>query len=221
MTMPRGLVWMVAALVLLLVLPLVGCRSAYYGAWERLGWHKRDLLVDNVRTARDAQEQAKEQFTDALERFIAVTSFDGGDLQRRYNELSRALDRSRQRADAVRSRIAAVDQVATDLFREWEGELSDYQSDELRRASERQLRDTRQRYDGLIRSMRDAESKMDPVLSAFNDQVLFLKHNLNARAIAALQETATSIRGDVAALIREMEASIGEANAFIEAMAMP
>ncbi len=68
----------------------------------------------------------------------------------------------------------------------------------------------------MIRAMRRAESKMDPVLSAFNDQVLFLKHNLNAKAVASLKGELASVETDIAALIREMESSIAEANEFIK-----
>ena len=59
---------------------------------------------------------------------------------------------------------------------------------------------------------------MDPVLVAFHDQVLFLKHNLNARAISSLQTELVSVEAEVDALIRDMEASIKEADAFINAM---
>ena len=48
------------------------------------------------------------------------------------------------------------------------------------------LNDTRKRYKQLMSSMRRAENSMEPVLVAFQDQVLVLKHNLNARAIGAL-----------------------------------
>ena len=44
---------------------LVGCSSAYYGTMEKLGYHKRDLMVNRVESARDAQEDAKEQFESA------------------------------------------------------------------------------------------------------------------------------------------------------------
>lgn len=195
-----------------------GCQSAYYRTWEAFGWEKRHLLVDEVKETRDEQQAAKEQFASALESFIAVTQFEGGDLQAKYEELSDEYEESRKHAEAVRGRIDRVERVGEDLFSEWEDELELYQSDELRRASERQHRATRRQYDQLIRSMRAAESKMEPVLRAFHDQVLFLKHNLNARAIASLEDTATSIRDDVAQLIREMETSIEEANAFIEQM---
>ena len=66
--------------------------------------------------------------------------------------------------------------------------------------------------------MKRAERKIDPVLSAFQDQVLYLKHNLNAQAIASLQSELASIEIDVARLIKEMEASIKEADSFIRTM---
>jgi hypothetical protein len=61
---------------------------------------------------------------------------------------------------------------------------------------------------------------MDPVLAAFKDQVLFLKHNLNARAISSIQQEAEKVKSDVERLIREMEASIAEADKFISELGM-
>ena len=67
-------------------------------------------------------------------------------------------------------------------------------------------------------AMRNAESKIEPVLVPFRDQVLFLKHNLNARAITSLQNELVSIQSDVSLLIQEMEKSINEANTFIDSL---
>ena len=66
--------------------------------------------------------------------------------------------------------------------------------------------------------MKAAESRMMPVLRAIRDQVVFFKHNLNARAISLLKENADQIQNDVEKLVREMESSIKEANVFIEQM---
>ncbi len=49
--------------------------------------------------------------------------------------------------------------------------------------------------------------------------MLFLKHNLNAQAISSLQDEFASVKADIALLVREMEVSIAEADAFIKAMA--
>ena len=207
-----------AAPALAICLFLSSCQSAYYGAMEKFGVHKRDILVDRVEEAREAQEDAKEQFESAFEQFLAVSEVDVGELKSTYDRLKEAYDKSETRAKAVRSRIDAIDDVSKALFREWESELGDYNNQELRATSERQLKQTRAQAERLILAMRAAAAKMDPVLAAFSDQVLFLKHNLNAQAIAALNKTSIELKDEVAALIRQMEASIAEANAFVSQM---
>ena len=195
-----------------------GCASTSIALKEQFGYAKREQLVDGVQEARDAQEQAKEQFASALEELIAVTRVDAGELEATYARLKKEFDTSESRAGRVRDRIKSVERVADALFREWEGELSEYSSESLRESSRRQLEDTRGQYATLLAAMKKAESKMDPVLSAFSDQVLFLKHNLNARAIASLEGTVGELEAEIGALIRDMEASIAEANAFIDSM---
>ncbi len=198
---------------------LMGCSSAYYGTMEKLGYHKRDIMVSRVESARDAQEEAKEQFKSALEQFSSVLKVDGGELEEKYAQLKAAYDKSAARAEAVQERIEEVEDVSEALFDEWQTELDQYTSDSLRRSSARKLRQTKQQYAQLIGAMKRAEKKMAPVLRAFNDQVLFLKHNLNARAIASLQTELASVEAEVNSLIRDMEASIKEADVFINAMA--
>jgi hypothetical protein len=197
---------------------MFGCESTYYKTMETMGYHKRDIMVDRVQDARDAQEQAKAQFESALEKFSSVLGFQGGNLEEKYDQLKNEYEESATKANAVRSRIAAVEDVAEDLFAEWQEELNQYTSSNLRRSSARKLRETKNKYTQLIGAMKRAEKKIDPVLSAFKDQVLYLKHNLNAQAIASLQSELASIETDVARLIKEMEASIKEADSFISSM---
>ena len=205
--------------VFVLVLAVLGaCSSAYYKTMEGFGIEKRDILVDRVEDARDAQGDASEQFASALDQFRATVAFDGGDLEKTYDRLNAGYERCVAEADGVSARIDAVESVAEDLFAEWEQELDQYSKAELRRASASMLNDTRSRYKQLMASMRRAERSMDPVLESFEDQVLFLKHNLNARAIGALRNELDSIERDTANLIKQMQAAIAEANAFIDSM---
>lgn len=205
-------------LVLFSSLLLVGCGGVYYGAMEKIGIHKRDILVDRVTAARDSQQETKEQFVSALEQFKAAVAFDGGELEKQYQQMKAALEDSEEQAEEVRSRVAAVEDVAEALFDEWEGELDQYTSASMRNASEQQLKQTRNHYYKLISAMKKAEAKIDPVLNPLRDQVLFLKHNLNARAIASLQTELGHIETDVFRLIRDMELSIKEADQFISAL---
>lgn len=188
----------------------------YFKARESVGHHKRDILAARVESTRDGLEEAKEQFQTALEKFSALTDFDGGPLEDVYRQLKVEFDYSKAKALAVSDRIDAVQEVAEALFAEWEEELEQYSNRSLRSASRLKLKQTQQMYVQLITAMRRAESKIEPVLSVFQDQVLFLKHNLNAQAITHLESELVTLSVGVAGLITAMERSIDRANAFVQ-----
>jgi len=200
------------------LLGLPGCGSAMIAAKEAVGIPKRDQMVARVKDARDSQNDAKEQFQSALDEFLAVTKVSGSDLEARYKKLTREYEASEDSAKKVNSRIADVERVATALFAEWQKEIGEYNSESMKSAAQQQLTQTKTKYNGLLTSMKSAAGKMAKPLGNFHDQVLFLKGNLNARAIAGLQGTAAEISSDVEKLIREMNISIDEANAFISSM---
>jgi hypothetical protein len=209
-----------APLYILLPLLLLGgsCRSAYYATMEQFGVHKRDILVDRVEEGRADQAAAKEQFVTTLQAFKQLTDFDGGKLESVYASLKDEYEDSEAGAERVRDRIVSIEKVAGDLFEEWNGEIEGMTDAKLQGRSREMLDDTRNRYGTLIEKMRSASSKMDPVLEKFRNHVVFLKHNLNARAIDSLRETSLEIESEVDALIEGMQASIAEADAFIESM---
>ena len=207
-----------SAVLGLLLLAGAGCATAYYSTMERFGIEKRDILVDRVKEARTEQTETQEVFASALDEFRSLVEVDAGDLERKYDRLSASYNRADRQAGEVRARISAVNDVGRRLFREWEGELKSYESADLRARSERQLYETKNEFEDLMAAMNRAASKMDPVLALYNDQVLFLKHNLNARAISSLETERAKIEARVETLIEEMNASIAEADRFIANM---
>ncbi len=197
---------------------LTSCQSAYFATMEKFGYAKREILVDRVEDAKEEQKDAKEQFVSTYERFKAVTGIQGGKLEETYEKLDDSYEDCRDQADAVREKIQSVEDVADAMFSEWKTEIGQYSDPALKRTSQESLDQTKRRYADLVGSMKRASASMDPVLAAFKDRVLFLKHNLNAQAINSLSETAVSIQGDVTKLIDDMQASIAEADEFLGAM---
>ncbi|SDW54098.1 DUF2959 domain-containing protein [Nitrosomonas communis] len=202
----------------LLLFSLCACSTLYYSGLEKIGIPKRDVLVHRVENARDTQEETKEQFKSALEQFTAVTNFKGGDLEAVYKKLNSEYEASVAKANEVSDRIAAIEDVSQALFDEWEQEITQYSNASLKRSSQQKLLATQAHYQQLITTMKNAESKLQPVLTVFNDQVMYLKHNLNAQAIASLKGELGTLQSDVSSLISSMEKSINEANAFIKTM---
>ena len=205
------------ALVVGLSAPVLlgGCVHPYYAAMEKVGVHKRDIMVDRVEAARDTQAEAQEQFKSALEQFDAVVKLKETNLKKAYDRLNSEYEASEEVAEEVSTRIRKVESVADALFDEWEDEIDLYHNKELQRASKNQLRKTKSRYSSMLASMHQAEASMEPVLDIFRDNVLFLKHNLNAQAIGSLQGEFANLKGEIETLIQKMNIAIESSNTFI------
>ena len=205
--------------LLLCLTGTAGCSRAYFAALEKVGVPKRELMTKRVKAAQSSQQEAKEQFKSAIERFNAILSkSQSGPLKSKYDALAAELERSETKAKAVSDRISAVESVSDALFDEWEDELDDYKNATLKASSKRKLAETQSKYEKMLKAMKKAEEKIDPVLQPLRDDVLYLKHNLNAQAIDSLEEDLGNIRTDVDSLISELEKSIAEADGFVKTL---
>jgi hypothetical protein len=218
MRLPSPITGLLMTCTLALTLVAAGCSSTYYGAMEKVGIHKRDIMVDRVEAARNSQEEAQQQFKDALAQFDSVVSLKETDLKKAYDRLNGEYEDCLAAADAVSSRIDRIEAVAEDLFDEWQDEIGVYQNRELARSSRRQLDETKTRYAEMMTRMTRAEKSMVPVLDIFRDNVLFLKHNLNAQAIGSLQREFTNLEAEIAVLLGRMSEAIESSNTFIAGM---
>lgn len=201
-----------------LMLALTGCSSVKYSALEKVGIHKRDILVDSVEDARDAQTETREQLVTAYKELSALIGYEGGELEEKYERLSKEVKRSRDETEKLDEHLSDIDRVSDDLFAEWEAELDLYNSTSLRADQAQKLSLARRQFATMRDRMQKARDRVDPVMAVLSDNVLFLKHSLNAQALSALRGQATQLEGQVDALIRDMQLAIDEADAFIARM---
>lgn len=136
---------------------------------EKLGYHKRDIMIDRVEEVQDVQSDAKEQFSSALAQYQALVSTGDSDLQNYYDKLSSEYKDSKEAAQEVTDRIDAVESVSDALFNEWKEEIQLYSNAGLKRQSMNKMNATKQKYNSLMKSMRQAEERMSPILTALQD----------------------------------------------------
>ena len=206
------------ALLCALCVLLSSCSLLYYSAMEHLGKQKRDILLKRVVETKKDQQATQEQLKTTLEAFQEVTGFKGGNLEKVYNKLNKEFERSEDRANKLKSRVNSVDDVAKSMFSEWQGEIGGMRNAALKRQSQSLLATAKAQHAQYMAGMRRTERKIEPVLQAFRDQVTFLKHNLNARAINSLKKTSGQIDAQAAVLIRDIDTSSREADAYINTL---
>lgn len=210
--------FMKSAMLAAAVVALTGCTTVKYNTLEKVGIHKRDLLVGNVKDTRNAQKDAQEEFQDALERFGNIVTIENTNLKKAYDRLNDEYEDSKDAADEVSEQIEEVEEVANDLFAEWRKENKTYTDEVLRRDSESKLADTEARYKEMHKSMKQAEASMKPILASLHDNVLYLKHNLNAQAVGSLKTTYSNLEGDIGVLVQRLNQSIARSDEFIKQM---
>jgi predicted nucleic acid-binding Zn-ribbon protein len=215
-----------AVFLLVISMTLFSCQSSInnavkdtkYSVYEFFGVEKRDLFKKKIKNTKDDQASAAESFQSALDKLQAIYKFDGGDLEKQYRSLDASYNTAKIKAATVHSSVIEVETVAKDLFTEWDGEIKQMGSADLQARSRKTLAETQVKYQEFHTSLKKSEAKMDPVLAKLKDHVLFLKHNLNAKAITGLKAESGKIQGDIESLMKEMNTSIAQADEFIKSM---
>ncbi len=207
----------VAAPVMFSLLLITGCTSLYNATMEGVfGYEKRELFKKSVTALQSEQKDAQKEFKDALTRLKELYGFHGGELESVYEKVKSSYERCDGEAKAVHTRIENMEDLAKSMFSEWEKEIQQYTNPNLAATSRDQLRLTKDRYAQLSRTVREAESAMQPVLGQLKDNVLFLKHNLNASAIGSLQGEASGIQKQIEQLLTQMNTAIAASDSFIK-----
>ena len=205
-------------LAAIMLLTLTACSDSYYAFMEKLGIHKRDILVERVEKTQKAENKAQEEFKSALEHFASVVTVENTNLKQVYEELNAEYEDCLESAKDVSARIEGTESVSAALFQEWEQELEMFQSAVLQAESRKKLQETKMQYNEMLSLMHQAENSMIEVLFILRDNVFFLKHNLNAQAVGSLHNEYSKLRVEVDRLIQKMRRSIDSSNAFIEQM---
>ncbi len=205
-------------LLLLTTIFFSGCSSVYYAGMEKIGVHKRDIMVSRVESVKESQQDAQEEFSSALERFGDLVHIEDSELKSAYESYNDQYQDASDAAEDVTDNIDKLESVSLALFDEWEGELLEYKNMKLKLQSQKKLRDTKAKYSLMMKSMRKSQKSMNAVLATFYDNVLTLKHSLNAQAVGALKNEFKTLKGDMSKLMREMNLSIKESDKFIKQM---
>ena len=203
------------AIVIFSLVFVSGCETAYFNTMEKVGIHKRDILIDRIESTQSAQQDAQEEFMSALDHLRTIHDFDGGDLESFYDKMNDRYEDSEAAANEIVERIEKVESVADALFDEWQDEIKLYSSAKFKRESQGKLNATKKRFKRLMASLNRSQNAMTPVLNSLRDNTLYLKHNLNARAIVSLKSELQSIDSDITRLIADMQKSIKESDGFI------
>ena len=210
--------WRVTALLVLLTM-LAGCQvSPYYASMERLGVSRGEVLAERVDAARDAQRHSQKALSSALSRLELALSASPSTFSREREALTEALETSRDAQRELAWRLEEADEAAEAVFSQWREELDAYRDDRYRELSEQQLARSRARYAELRDGLGASRDQMQPLTATLDDAALLLKHEENARDMAALGDRVSLMGDEMATLTTRAERIDRETDALVEAL---
>ncbi len=190
-------------------------RSVYDSTREAFGMQKRDIMIGEVKDARHSLEEVKGQFQSAMDTFNNVLHSQEGKLEEKYKTLKSENEKTEKKTGNIQKSIDSVLRVSESMFAEWEAELNQYYSENLRSGSEQRMQEAKSQNNRLISAMTLANEKAGPVLAAFSDLVLFSRHNLNSETAESLTIELDAAADKVASFSQEIDAAMSEADTLL------
>ncbi len=210
--------WM--AILTGMVLGAMGCNNSLgYNLQEAMGTPKRQVMVSRVQDTRDSMKDTKKAFASALQQFGSVYKEGGSKLENKYVILKKEYENCNSKASELRRQIANVKSIGQVLFAEWQKELDQFTNEQMRKLSETKMQQTREKYVAMTTGMDRVSARMTPALNSMNDQLLNIKHSLNALITVSLEEELIQLRTHTDSLMAEIDSAVEHCNTFIGSMA--
>jgi chromosome segregation ATPase len=169
-------------------------------------------LVERVRGAQDEVTEAREDYDAAFTLYQRLTAPQAVELDELSDDFTDSIESCEDRAQDLAERVEGIRGEADTLFTGWNEELTQFSGELLRRKSEAMMLDTQARAQRVMDALERVQTRTQPVLLKLQDYALFFHHNLNARAIATLQDTYKEFDSE----FRALQAELGKAEAEIE-----
>ena len=206
-------------IIISLILFMSSCQTtSYYKTKGWFGAEKRELFVDSVEGVRNSLQDNIDVFKKATAGINVVINVKKEKMEEQHEHLKNDYENCESEAGDIRSRIDTMEAISGDFFDQWMEEMELYNNESFRNASRTKYNKVRKRYTKLVQNLREVEVKLEPALNGFRDQVLFLKHNINAQSVASLEDELVTVEAEIDALIRELQGAIKESTAFISSM---
>jgi hypothetical protein len=200
----------------LAALLLGSCQSVYYSTMSRFGVDKRDILVDRTEMAGESMSELQARIVEMARAYRDTLEIESGELRELHEQFSDSYDRAEDAAEDFHERIDDIQSVAETLFEEWKDENELIMDVELRKESNANYETAQTSYAKLVRTLRNVQTALDPLLTRYHDHVVFMKLNMNRTALAPLVKNQEALFAETSGLGKLLGSAIVETRNFAE-----
>ncbi len=180
-----------------------------------------DLVEAAERVAGEIDE-SKQSMLSAVQALQKVTAPDfQGDAVKAHEELEDAIEGSEDQANDFRRSIEKMQAAAEPVFDQWTKDLEAYSNPEMRQRSQARLSAARERYDAVVAAVEPVLVEYEAINANLRDHILFLSHDLNAEAVATIQEDVKKVSKEASDLDGSFNSAKAATRSYVESSAQP
>lgn len=181
-----------------------------------------DDLVAWIERVHVEAELSRDKTDKAFAALQTLTKPDfRGDAVLAHAELMRAVDLAEKQAKDLKASVKMMKESAAPVFTRWTRDIETISSADLKKRSQDRMKETRSRYDAIVKVA-------DPTLLAFDgfnrtlrDHALFLGHDFNPSAVAALSGDVQKLAGSKAELAQGFAQCMDTTRDYVDNAALP
>jgi hypothetical protein len=207
---------------LAIVAALSSMGTACMSTNEKDSLEEVDNLVARVERIYVESELVRERAREAVDTLHKIVAPDfEGDPVAAYGEFVDAVERSEAQAAVFSDCIDPMKDSAASVFGQWETDINIFTSAVMRARSEERLQETRGRFEEVVASIDPTATSLGEFNAALRDHVLFLEHDFNPAAVAAIGGEVTSLTEHAEVLDTNLESCLVTTLAYVRSTALP
>jgi chromosome segregation ATPase len=156
-------------------------------AEDARGHERTDKLIERAEKIVKELKDSRKQVKKTLEAYEKMMKKNGDNRRSAYEKVTEEKKKCEKRAEETRKRIHEMEKQATKFFGEWEKNLKDIESEELRERSRQRKEDYHLRLERASVSGKDVKVELDSFLANLGDHLTYLEYDLNATSAKSLE----------------------------------
>jgi hypothetical protein len=182
------------------------------------GLKETDQFIKAGGNTSEAVAEAKLQVQKTLDAYNTLVTQPSQDMKGSYKKLLKSVDGMNDKVTDAREKIEAMQKTGETYFGGRAETIKSIQDPSLQKQAQERLTANQQQFAGVLESLRDGGTALEPFRKQLADQITYLGSDLNPSATASLKPQAEKLNAQGAEVFAKVDQSIAKANAYFKSL---
>jgi len=182
------------------------------------GLKETDRFVKAGEETTKAVSEAKMQLQKTLDIYNGLVTQPSKDMKGDYKKLMKSMDSMNDKVAEAGRKVEAMQKTGDTYFTGRGETIKNIQDPALLKQAEGRLHTSQQDFNGVLKSLREANESLEPFRKQLADQITFLGSDLTPSAMASLQPQAKKLNSQGTEVFGKTEQALAKADSYFKGL---